>query len=43
MKDCWFCETCVYYDNDKDEQPCCSCFDGVNHTESESIHAEKGC
>lgn len=24
------CETCVYYDTDTDDQPCCSCVDGEN-------------
>ena len=24
------CETCVYYNTDKDDQPCCSCVDGKN-------------
>ncbi len=24
------CETCLYYDTDKDDQPCCYCFEGEN-------------
>lgn len=24
------CETCVYYDTDPDDQPCCSCVEGEN-------------
>lgn len=24
------CENCVYYDNDKYDQPCCSCVCGCN-------------
>lgn len=30
------CDTCLYFDTDKDEQPCCSCVEGVNWTERES-------
>lgn len=30
---CKDCETCVYYDMGKDEQPCCGCIDGVNYKE----------
>ena len=29
------CDSCIYFDTDKDEQPCCSCFDGVNYEKSE--------
>lgn len=25
-----FCDNCIYFDTDKDEQPCCSCGEGVN-------------
>ena len=25
------CETCLYYNNGKDEQPCCSCVEGMNY------------
>ena len=25
------CETCIYYDEDIDNQPCCSCVDFVNY------------
>lgn len=25
------CETCAYYDTNKDDQPCCGCVDGVNY------------
>ncbi len=28
------CETCIYYDTDKDDQPCCSCVEGENYEES---------
>ena len=24
------CETCAYYDTDRNDQPCCSCFDWEN-------------
>lgn len=24
------CDTCAYYDTDRDDQPCCSCVDGAN-------------
>ena len=24
------CETCIYYDNDRADTPCCSCVDGEN-------------
>ena len=27
------CEDCVYFDNEKDERPCCGCVDGVNYEE----------
>lgn len=32
------CETCAYYDTDKDEQPCCCC-DGENW----EMESEKEC
>lgn len=28
------CESCVYYDTDRNEQPCCYCIDGENFEES---------
>lgn len=31
------CETCVYYDTDKDDQPCCSCFFGENWEELNNV------
>jgi hypothetical protein len=27
------CETCVYYDTDRNDQPCCGCCGGVNYEE----------
>lgn len=29
------CETCQYYDTDRQDQPCCSCVDSCNWEESE--------
>lgn len=29
------CETCQYYDTDRQDQPCCGCVDGCNYEESE--------
>ena len=29
------CETCIYYDTDRADNPCCSCYDGENYVESE--------
>ena len=28
-----WCETCTYYDTDRDDQPCCNCLDGTNWEE----------
>ena len=25
------CATCVYYDTDRKDQPCCSCCDKINY------------
>lgn len=25
------CESCAYYDTYRNDQPCCSCVDGVNY------------
>ena len=25
------CETCIYYDEDRDNQPCCNCVEFVNY------------
>ena len=30
IEDGRYCETCIYNDNDVDDQPCCSCVDGEN-------------
>ena len=29
------CENCVFYDNDRNDQPCCGCIDFENFVESE--------
>ena len=29
------CETCQYYDTDRQDQPCCGCANGCNYEESE--------
>lgn len=31
------CETCKYYDTDKDDMPCCTCCDGVNYEADEEL------
>lgn len=31
------CETCDYYDTDKDDQPCCGCTDGINWEKCERM------
>ncbi len=28
------CETCLYYDSGKEDQPCCFCVDHENYEES---------
>lgn len=28
------CETCAYYDTDRDDMPCCYCHDGENWEEA---------
>ena len=37
MKKYELCETCIYYDTDENDVPCCSCFDGVNYEESDEV------
>ena len=29
------CETCQYYDTDRQDQPCCGCVNGCNWEENE--------
>lgn len=29
------CATCVYYDTDGQDQPCCSCYDHINYEKME--------
>lgn len=29
------CATCVYYNTDRQDQPCCSCYDHINYEEME--------
>lgn len=29
------CATCVYYDTDRKDQPCCSCEDKINYEKME--------
>ena len=33
------CESCAYYDEDRDNQPCCSCF-GQNFEEADDEQRE---
>jgi hypothetical protein len=35
MRNEFICETCAYYDTDRDDQPCCGCVDGVNYERRE--------
>ena len=34
------CETCAYYNTDRDDMPCCSCEDGENWEEANAEYAE---
>lgn len=36
MKETELCERCAFYDEDRDNQPCCSC-EGQNFVEEETI------
>ena len=38
MKKYELCETCAYYDSDKDDMPCYCCVDGVNYEESDEVN-----
>lgn len=29
------CETCLYYDTDRQDQPCCGCICGCNYEEAD--------
>lgn len=31
----YYCENCVFFDELKNEQPCCCCVDGINFVELE--------
>lgn len=31
------CESCVYYDTDRNDQPCCSCYDCLNREKDGSF------
>lgn len=37
MKDC---ADCIYYNTDRDDMPCCSCFDGINFEQGEDDDLE---
>ena len=39
MKTCEMCERCANYNEDRDNQPCCSCF-GQNFEEAEEEEKE---
>jgi hypothetical protein len=40
MRTCETCERCAFYDEDRDNQPCCSCFGQNFEEDPESEESE---